>query len=334
EPPAAGGSLETVIAEQMAWITAWRIDRYARGSMLKTPFYQRATNTDALPAARKAAEEIRDKEQEKVLRARQNQIANQPPDRMDELVLQPGVKDFDPKMDQTQLFDAAKEFGKDYHDGYRIPDNLAQLVLDTVLQPVIFILNTDDEAQEYRRMKRDGEARVAVLFPDAGEASNAEQPAGLVRALFDDQVHDSRAWFMYAALGTREMWTGYFRYRMIYFSERCSKPLSPLVLAGDLVGFATVTAGVVLSFRQKRLTGKLAGLAATGAVRSLEVAVLDQITGEALPELPGGEQLRAFTHEPGTVVAQQKVRKAEDQLARGQAALPASWLEDVLTTTV
>ncbi|WP_436969752.1 T6SS phospholipase effector Tle1-like catalytic domain-containing protein, partial [Klebsiella pneumoniae] len=54
-----------------------------------------------------------------------------------ELVLQPGVKDFDPKMDQTQLFDAAKEFGKDYHDGYRIPDNLAQLVLDTVLQPVI-----------------------------------------------------------------------------------------------------------------------------------------------------------------------------------------------------
>ncbi|MFH7237949.1 hypothetical protein ACHWGR_08270, partial [Klebsiella pneumoniae] len=48
----------------------------------------------------------------------------------------------------------------------------------------------------------------------------------------------------------------------------------------------------------------------------------------------GGAQLRAFTHEPGTVVAQQKARKAEEQLARGQAALPASWLEDVLTTTV
>jgi hypothetical protein len=309
----------------MAWITAWRIDRYARGSMLKTPFYQRATNTEALPAARKAAEEVRDEKQAAVLRARQNQIANQPPDRMDELVLQPGVKDFDPKMDQTQLFDAAKEFGKDYHDGYRIPDNLAQLVLDTVLQPVIFVLNTDDEAQEYRRMKRDGEARVAVLFPDAGEASNAEQPAGLVRALFDDQVHDSRAWFMYAALGTREMWTGYFRYRMIYFSERCSKPLSPLVLAGDLVGFATVTAGVVLSFRQKRLTGKLAGLAATGAVRSLEVAVLDKITGKRCRSCPEG-QLRAFTHEPGTVVAQQKARKAEQQLARGKPRCrPAGW---------
>ncbi|MBD3703831.1 hypothetical protein IE985_28790 [Klebsiella pneumoniae] len=56
----------------------WRIDRYARGSMLKTPFYQRAKNTDALPAARKAAEEVRDEKQAAVLRARQNQIANQP----------------------------------------------------------------------------------------------------------------------------------------------------------------------------------------------------------------------------------------------------------------
>ncbi|MEQ9868538.1 DUF2235 domain-containing protein [Pectobacterium odoriferum] len=332
EPPRASGSLETVIENQIAWITAWRIERYARGSMLKTPFYQRATNTEALPAARKAAEDVRDGKQKKVLEKRQEQRVKQAADKMDELVLHPGVKDFDPKMDQTQLFEAAKEFGKDYHDGYRIPDNLAQAVLDTVLQPMIFVLNTDDEPQEYRRMKADGDARVAVLFPAAGEASNAEQPAGLVRALFDDQVHDSRAWFMHAALGTREMWGGYFRYRMIYFSDKCNKSLSPLVIAGDLVGFATLTTGVVLSFRQKTLTGKLAGLAATGAVRSLQVEVLDRITREAVPELPGGEQLRAFTREPGVVVAQRKALVAEQQLARAKAAIPAGWLEDVLTT--
>ncbi|POD99406.1 T6SS phospholipase effector Tle1-like catalytic domain-containing protein [Pectobacterium odoriferum] len=332
EPPRASGSLETVVENQIAWITAWRIERYARGSMLKTPFYQRATNTEALPAARKAAEAVRDEKQKKVLEKRQDQRVKQPADKMDELVLHPGVKDFDPKMDQTQLFEAAKEFGKDYNDGYRIPDNLAQAVLDTVLQPMIFVLNTDDEPQEYRRMKADGDARVAVLFPAAGEASNAEQPAGLVRALFDDQVHDSRAWFMHAALGTREMWGGYFRYRMIYFSDKCNKSLSPLVIAGDLVGFATLTTGVVLSFRQKTLTGKLAGLAATGAVRSLQVEVLDRITREAVPELPGGEQLRAFTREPGVVVAQRKALVAEQQLARAKAAIPAGWLEDVLTT--
>ena len=333
EPPRASGSLETVVENQIAWITAWRIERYARGSMLKTPFYQRATNTEALPAARKAAKEARNEKQQEVIEARQKQMANQSADKMDELVLYPGVKDFDPDMAQTQLFEAAKEFGKDYHDGYRIPENLAQAVLDTVLQPMIFVLNTDDEPQEYRRMKADGDARVAVLFPAAGEASNAEQPAGLVRALFDDQVHDSRAWFMHAALGTREMWGGYFRYRMIYFSDKCNKSLSPLVIAGDLVGFATLTAGVVLSFRQKSLTGKLAGLAATGAVRSLQVEVLDRITRDPVPELPGGEQQRAFTREPGVVVAQRKALMAERQLARAQAAIPASWLEDVLTVT-
>ncbi|EMD1843756.1 DUF2235 domain-containing protein [Raoultella planticola] len=333
EPARASGSLETVIENQIAWITAWRIDRYARGSMLKTPFYQSATNTEALPAARKAAEDARDEKQQEVLKTRQDQIAKQPADKMDELVLYPGIKDFDPDMAQTQLFEAAKEFSKDYHDGYRIPENLAQAVLDTVLQPMIFVLNTDDEPQEYRRIKADGDARAAVLFPAAGEASNAQQPAGLVRALFDDQVHDSRAWFMHAALGTREMWGGYFRYRMIYFSDKCNKSLSPLVIAGDLIGFATLTTGVVLSFRQKTLTGKLAGLAATGAVRSLQAEVLDRITGEPVPELPGGEQQRAFTREPGVVVAQRKALVAEQQLARAQAAIPASWLEDVLTAT-
>ncbi|WP_374760379.1 T6SS phospholipase effector Tle1-like catalytic domain-containing protein [Klebsiella pneumoniae] len=49
----------------------------------------------------------------------------------------------------------------------------------------------------------------------------------------------------------------------------------------------------MLSFRQKRLTGKLAGLAATGAVRSLEVAVLDKITGPHLARAERG------IHKPG-----------------------------------
>lgn len=330
-PPRASGSLESIIENQIAWITAWRIDRYAKGTLVEQRFYKDASDKEALPAARKAAKELRNENQEKVLKARQDQIATQPADKMDDLVLHPGVKDFDPKMDKPQLFEAAKEFGKDYHDGYRIPDNLAQAVLDTVLQPMIFVLNTDDEPQEYRRIKADGDARVAVLFPAVGEASNADQPAGLVRALFDDQVHDSRAWFMHAALGTREMWAGYFRYRMMYFSEQCNKSLSPLVIAGNLVGFATLATGVVLSFKQKSLSGKLAGLAATGAVRSLQVEVLDRLTGLPLPELPGGEQLRAFTTEPGVVVALQKAAVAEQQLARTQAAIPARWLEQALT---
>ncbi|VVA50348.1 hypothetical protein SERVES_04114 [Serratia ficaria] len=333
EPPRASISLESLVDNQIAWITAWRIDRYAKGTLVEQRFYKAASDKETLPAVRKEAEKARNKKQQDVIDFRNEQKATQPADQMDDLVLYPGVKDFDPKMDKPQLFEAAKEFGKDYHDGYRIPDNLAQVVLDTVLQPMIFVLNTDDEPQEYRRIKADGDARVAVLFPAAGEASNAQQPAGLVRALFDDQVHDSRAWFMHAALGTREMWAGYFRYRMIYFSEKCNKSLSPLVIAGNMVGFATLATGVVLSFKQKSLTGKLAGLAATGAVRSLQVEVVDKLTGLPLPELPGGEQFRAFTTEPGVVVAQQKAELAQQQLARVQAAISVSWLERVQSAT-
>lgn len=327
DPPRASVSLEKLVDNQIAWITAWRIDRYAKGSMLTTPFYRLATDTQALPGPRDAGKEQRKKDQDEVIALREKQRVDQSADEMDELVYMPGIKDYDPDMAQTQLFEAAKEFGKDYHDGYRIPDNLAQLVLDTVLQPLIFILNTDDEPQEYRRIKADGESKVDILFPKEGEASNAEQPSGLVRALFDDQVHDSRAWFMHSTLGTREMWAGYFRYRMIYFSKACNKSLSPLVIAGNLVGFATLTTGVIVSFKQKGLTGKLAGLAATGALYSMEVEVLDRITQLSLPSLPGGEQLRAFTTEPGVVVAQQKIVVAEQQLARAKAAIPASWLE-------
>ncbi|MEE4485104.1 DUF2235 domain-containing protein [Serratia ficaria] len=333
EPPRASGSLESLVENQIAWITAWRIDRYAKGTLVEQRFYKAASDKEAQPAVRKEAEKARNKKQQDVIDFRNEQKATQPADQMDDLVLHPGVKDFDPKMDKPQLFEAAKEFGKDYHDGYRIPDNLAQVVLDTVLQPMIFVLNTDDEPQEYRRIKADGDARVPTLFPAAGEGSNAQQPAGLVRALFDDQVHDSRAWFMHAALGTREMWAGYFRYRMIYFSEKCNKSLSPLVIAGNMVGFATLATGVVLSFKQKSLTGKLAGLAATGAVRSLQVEVVDKLTGLPLPELPGGEQLRAFTTEPGVVVAQQKAELAQQQLARVQAAISVSWLERVQSAT-
>lgn len=86
-----------------------------------------------------------------------------------------------------------------------------------------------------------------------------------------------------------------------------------------------MTAGVVLSFRQKRLTGKLAGLAATGAVRSLEVAVLDKITGEALPELPGGAAAGIYPR-AGNRCRTAKGAESGRAAGAGQAALPASWL--------
>jgi hypothetical protein len=53
--------------------------------------------------------------------------------------------------------------------------------------------------------------------PAMDETGNAMQPAGLLRALFDDQVHASRAWFLYS-IG-REWMGSYFRERMVFFGE-------------------------------------------------------------------------------------------------------------------
>lgn len=94
-----GGSLEIVIVEQMVWIIVWCIDCYVRGLMLKMFFYQCVKNIDVLFVVCKVVEEVCDEKQVVVFRVCQNQIVNQFFDRMDELVLQLGVKDFDLKMD-------------------------------------------------------------------------------------------------------------------------------------------------------------------------------------------------------------------------------------------
>jgi hypothetical protein len=77
------------------------------------------------------------------------------------------------------------------------------------------------------------------------EWRNVNAPEGLLRALFDDQVHDSRAWFLYAfnlkqvSKGGREPGGSYLRERMVFFGNTNSRKLAlydandQLVLAGD-----------------------------------------------------------------------------------------------------
>lgn len=334
-PPRATVSLEKAFENQIAWITAWRVDRYAKGTMLVTPFYQRATNNDGLPGALEISRTKRDLEQGAVQARRKEKIANQPAEKMDELVLEPGVKDFDPDIAKTQLQQAAKEFGEDYRQQLRSPTSFGQLVLAAIPRNSIFMLNIDDGPREYALIKASAETKVATLFPPLGEASNADTPAGLVRALFDDQVHDSRAWFMHYALGTREPWGSYFLYRMIYFGKNCNKSLSPLTIAGDVVGAATLVGGVIFSFKQKGTSEKLAGLAGTAGLLSLESQAVDYLTGMTIPMLDNADSLKAFTTEPGTVTAQQTESINEKRLTLAKSVIQSGWLEQAqsLVTT-
>ncbi|UPK80176.1 hypothetical protein LW139_15315 [Proteus vulgaris] len=43
--------------------------------------------------------------------------------------------------------------------------------------------------------------------------------------LLDDQIHDSRAWFMHSESGLREPFSSYFLSRMIYFGHKSNKSM-------------------------------------------------------------------------------------------------------------
>jgi hypothetical protein len=132
---------------------------------------------------------------------------------------------------------------------------------------------------------------------------------------------------MHYALGTREPWGSYFLYRMIYFGDNCNKSLSPLTIAGDVVGAATVVGGVIFSFRQKGTSAKLAGLAATAGLFTLESQAVDYLTGLAIPMVDNADALKAFTTEPGVVTAQQTAAIGEKRLEMAKSIIQSGWLE-------
>lgn len=232
-------TLEQTLATQLGWLTAWRIDRYAFASLEKTDFYRRATNTHADPAALADARKERTKAQLKIeserraLRARAEfRMASPGP-------LESGLSKFDPDLAQTQLRAAAEEFGRDFRDPDHLRYAVHQLTPARMPPLVVYDIMRVDAGVECLHLKAAGRARLAQLFPPpAGyfhsfdaqrrgpvdERLNASQPEGLLRALFDDHVHDSRAWFFYS-MG-REPMGSYFRHRMVFFGDASKRELA------------------------------------------------------------------------------------------------------------
>ncbi|QCA19087.1 DUF2235 domain-containing protein [Citrobacter freundii] len=337
DPPRAPVSLEKALEDQMGWITAWRINRYARGTYKTQRFYvdsaANGLDKDSDPLVRKQSEEKRAGLQKDVEDARKAKIAEHKPEEGFQM-LPPGPKDFDAALGQTQLRQAAEEFREDYSGLSR--SNTGNWLFTAVdsMSNAIFLLNNDNEYGEWLKIKTAGDDRKAVLFPAAGEASNATEPGGLVRALFDDQIHDSRAWFMHNAFGSREPWGSYFLYRMIYFGSSSSKPMTPLMIAGAVVGVATLAAGAAVIIKQKSAKGKLAGLAGTVGAIYLETQAIDLLSGKPLPMLPDAAQLQAPTMDPGTVVAQQTQVISDRRLALAKSVIESNWAENLKATVM
>ena len=237
-----------MIRRETALITAWRIDRYAGGLRNKAFF---ANVPPDMPEAQQKAWEALHKRRSREYAAAQ-QGKPLPPmsaaeqaewdrnvaliggeDKLRDLRVE---KQFDPPLDQRQLLGAAAEFARDYKGDWGVLDDGMTVggVIDLLLGGTVFLINEEDEAEEYSQIHRDGSARYHQLFSAPDRVAPGQEK---LVALFDEQVHDSRAWFMNtSAIGPREPFTDYFRHRLVHFDNESNKLLSVLATAGRVVG--------------------------------------------------------------------------------------------------
>ncbi|AEN62785.1 Protein of unknown function DUF2235 [Enterobacter soli] len=307
------------LERQTGWITAWRIGRYAHGTFRTQNFYRDAAandqDKDRDPAVRAERERERAKTQKDIERVRIHEISKK---QRGEFVLQStGPKDFDARLGQTQLSEAAIEFKEDYQQIPRTHTKSFTYAALDYFKGFVYAFNQDDMPVEYKKIKAAGEAHLATLFPVQGERHNADAPSGLVRALFDDQVHDSRAWFMHSALGAREPWGSYFLYRMIYFGEATSKQVKPLAMLGYVAGL-----GYPISTHQINFLIEMIEKPRTpGEPASVEqkISLVDAGTGYPLGVLQDKTRQIPCVNYPATALAEcQKVQEmaVEQQKAR------------------
>ncbi|WP_394817262.1 T6SS phospholipase effector Tle1-like catalytic domain-containing protein [Klebsiella oxytoca] len=328
EPVRASVNVITALEVQITWITAWRIGRYASGNYTKQRFYIDAAangmDKDSDPKIREASEQARDIKQRKVEKTRRKMQESAEKDTY--IPYPPGPKDFDPALGQTQLRQAAEEFREDYqlkqravtgNWGYKFMDKLSNLV---------YTFSDDDVSGEYIKIKKEANEKYSMLFPPQGESSNEQQPGGLVRALFDDQVHDSRAWFMQATLDAREPWGSYFLYRMIYFGELMSKNITPLVKYGRFIEgrFKDTVPGVDFIIERAEKGGAIMGENSPPEIKQ-KISVVNSSADIPLTMLSDLPLQPALTNEPAELIAWQQQSREAEKLASTKAAIASLW---------
>jgi len=344
------GPLEVVMAREAEMITAWRIDRFVHGSMDRQPFYrhisgdngkdmtkeereafahlhqlqmeQDAKGRGAQPKQRYyRTEEERQQAEAQAARkkAEAERIKADYEKRTGSQVNFNTHKEYDPPLEQRQLRNAALDFRRDYIPEWNMREGDGQggwemqtaTLVNALLGGLVYLTNEQDEAGEYQRMRLLGDRNYPKLFSALNTPAN-EQAAQVI-ALYDDQVHDSRAWFMNSAINGREVFSDYFRYRAVFFDDESNKHLSLLARAGQVIGVGIALASIGLSVK-RRDPRYLIGL----ALPSLAIPVLrgkvelpelpditafDSLTGIALPMQQGIDALRAFTQDTGSIVA-------------------------------
>ncbi|KPZ26420.1 T6SS phospholipase effector Tle1-like catalytic domain-containing protein [Pseudomonas syringae group genomosp. 3] len=297
-PQRLSTTLEDALADQLGWITGWRIGRYVNDekgdddSYKRQPYFTQAN--EVTPDEESTGRQKYQKDKDDAVKMRASNPQN------------PGPPIYEPQRDQTQLSQAAAEFKSDYTGQKREQTSKAGAFFDVVLRDAVYLLNENDESKDHATLRSEGKRRSEQLFRDTQGTPAADPEMALLVALFDDQIHDSRAWFMHDALTTREMWAGYFFYRMTYFGNDNSRDLSPVVVAGRILGVAMIAGATVYGIKRGGALGGLGGLAGGIGAATIGYRVIDKATGLAIPFLPGAEQLLQPTRHIGQVAAEQK----------------------------
>ncbi|WP_312663845.1 DUF2235 domain-containing protein [Pantoea sp. CTOTU49201] len=320
-------SLDDAVADQIGLITAWRIGRYANGSYASQPFYLNATqhSKEMLEQTKK----VREEKAQKIEYLRKAAKLNPALKDAGKMLNQAGPPDFEPLIDKQQLQEAADEFKNDYLNKIR-PQSWSEFVLNQIPKGIVWLINTDDEITQQRHIKQDGERLYPRLFSSKQGTVTPDPTIALVVALFDDQIHDSRAWFMHSALGTREPWGGYFFYRSIYYGSQSNKDQYLFSIHQQLIGVPVTNDGA--SYRVKN-NALYYPVSSTGNAEVQNIlpttrvdkpvpfwTVIDNATGKAIPLQDGTAQLLNPTREPGTLVS----HASQQMLASQHQAMMAS----------
>ncbi|WP_043301351.1 T6SS phospholipase effector Tle1-like catalytic domain-containing protein [Pseudomonas sp. M47T1] len=350
------GPLEDVLAHQAAQITGWRIHRYANQFLHNTQGYHAVYNTDMKPHEAKAFAALhqRQLQDDMALRkgetpaprseteqARHADLLQIKADYEKRLGLKTPInlntsKAFEPLLDQRQLDNAMADFRRDYIPEWGLREGGEAFSTGTLINALagglVYLTNEQDEAAEYSQLRRMGNRAYHRLFDEQAQVREGMLP---IVQLYDQYVHDSRAWFMNAALKERELFSDYFRYRCIFFDNESNKALSLLATAAQVLGVAVAVGSIGLSVQRKDpryLVGLLIpslGIPVyRGKLGAPVVTAFDSLTGLKLPmqELP--HKVRAFTQQTGAVLELVKTLAPTEPL--GQANATTADLQKVL----
>ncbi len=102
--------------------------------------------------------------------------------------------------------------------------------LDGSVEEIAYAITYQDERAEYKQLKQVSTQLFQDVFsPYFWGITNKNLVLDDIISLFDDHIHDSRAWFMHSESGIREPFGGYFLSRMIYFGDNWNKSMTLII---------------------------------------------------------------------------------------------------------